>query len=306
MNIAIIGRGPALYETCKKLIDTEHTVCCIITSKAAPEYSVTENEFKDLADFIEVPYMVSNKVDELDEFFSTNKPDIGISVNYTSIIPKRITKLFPLGILNAHGGDLPRYRGNACQAWALLNGESEIGLCIHKMVGDELDSGDIICREKLSVNIDTKIFDVIEWMDNLVPDMFLLAIDRLSVDPTYILDRQSDDIRKTLHCYPRRPSDARINWNKSSEEILRLINASGRPYPGAYTNYNGEKVYIHEASLPSNSEPFLAIPGQVTELENSSIIVACGEGKLRISLLDYNDKSIVPRELIKSRRDRLE
>ena len=38
-----------------------------------------------------------------------------------------------------------RYRGNACQAWAILNGE-KISLCIHKMIGGELDSGDIITR----------------------------------------------------------------------------------------------------------------------------------------------------------------
>ena len=58
---------------------------------------------------------------------------------------------------NAHGGDLPRYRGNACQAWAIINGENKIGLCIHKMIGGELDISDIIARDFLKIDLGTKL-----------------------------------------------------------------------------------------------------------------------------------------------------
>lgn len=70
-----------------------------------------------------------------------------MSLNYSSIISQKVIDLFPLGILNAHGGDLPKYRGNACQAWAILNGETKIGLCIHSMIGGEVDNGNIIDRK---------------------------------------------------------------------------------------------------------------------------------------------------------------
>jgi methionyl-tRNA formyltransferase len=45
--------------------------------------------------------------------------DLGLSVNYVSIVDELSTANFRLGILNIHGGDLPRYLGNACQAWAI-------------------------------------------------------------------------------------------------------------------------------------------------------------------------------------------
>ncbi|GAB1465742.1 hypothetical protein MASR2M54_12420 [Aliarcobacter cryaerophilus] len=51
--------------------------------------------------------------------------EIAVSLNYSSIISQNVIDLFPLGVLNAHGGDLPRYRGNACQAWAIINGEEK-------------------------------------------------------------------------------------------------------------------------------------------------------------------------------------
>ena len=52
-----------------------------------------------------------------------------------------------LSILNAHGGTLPRYQSNACQAWAILNSEERAGLYIHKMMSAELDCGDIVARD---------------------------------------------------------------------------------------------------------------------------------------------------------------
>ena len=70
---------------------------------------------------------------------------MAISVNHLSIIDEDIINLFKYGILNAHGGDLPRYR-NACLR-PIINGEKKIGLCVHKMIGGELDNGDIISRD---------------------------------------------------------------------------------------------------------------------------------------------------------------
>ena len=47
----------------------------------------------------------------------------------------KVISIFTLGILNAHGGDLPRYRGNACQAWAIINGEEKtyVGYSLKKI-----------------------------------------------------------------------------------------------------------------------------------------------------------------------------
>ena len=75
----------------------------------------------------------------------------------------------------SHGGDLPRYRGNACQAWAILNGEDRIGLCIHRMIGDELDSGDIIARDYFSIDQTTKVTKAWEWLHKKIPELFLEA-----------------------------------------------------------------------------------------------------------------------------------
>jgi len=210
-----------------------------------------------------------------------------------------------LGILNAHGGDLPKYRGNACQAWAILNGEKRIGLCIHRMIGGELDSGDIIARDYLAIDHDTKVTRAWDWMMHRTPELMVEAVTRLSSDPSYVLERPSKDPKDALRCYPRKPEDGRIDWHQPALNILRLINASNKPYAGAFCDYDGDKLIIWDAELVNDDEVFCAAPGQVTIIGKGIVEVACGYGKLRLLEIEMNQQAIKPSELIRSIRKRL-
>ena len=210
-----------------------------------------------------------------------------------------------MGILNAHGGDLPKYRGNACQAWAILNGEERIGLCIHKMIGGELDSGDIIARDYIEIDSKTKITRVWDWMLKNTPVLMEQSVKRLEEDSSYVLEVQSKDPKDALRCYPRRPEDGRICWSKSATDTLRLINASNRPYAGAFCQYEEKKIIIWDAELVEDQEFFCAVPGQVTKIGDGFFEIACGTGKLRILSIEYEEQIIKPDSLIRSIRSRL-
>ena len=82
-------------------------------------------------------------------------------------------------------GDLPRYRGNACQAWAILNGE-KIGLCIHKMIGGEIDAGDIIERDYYRLDNETNITQVLNWILERTPNMFSNSIKKLEENENFM------------------------------------------------------------------------------------------------------------------------
>ena len=282
MKIAIIGRTEILYDTVQLLRQAGHTITCILTNKEAPEYTKNAADFERLASELSVPFASTAQIRNVMAMLQGAGSDIGVSFNYAGVIPSEITDLFPLGVLNAHGGDLPRYRGNACQAWAILNGENKIGLCIHRMIGGELDSGDIIERDYLSIDHTTKVTHVWEWLNYRIPALFLDAINRLAENSKYILEEQSKNPRDALRCYPRKPEDGRIDWRLSALHILRLINASNKPYAGAFCDYEGQKLVIWDAELAVEFENFSAIPGQITKIGDSWVEVACGEGKLRI------------------------
>lgn len=305
MKVAIIGRTEALYQSALDLIENNHKVVSIFTAKESPEYLKTRDDFKNLSIELDVPFESSGNIKNYKSFFKKSSPDIAISINYPGIIPQEIIDVFPHGILNAHGGDLPKYRGNACQAWAILNGEKRIGLCIHKMKGDELDSGDIIERDFIDISDSTKIGYVLDWMNERIPKLFLSALTRLQEDKKYFLEKQSTNSKDILRCYPRIPQDGKIDWRENSENIVRLINASNKPYEGAFCKYKNSKMIIWDATMIDNDEIFMAIPGHVTLIRKDYIEVACGKGKIRIFEVEFNNEIICPSLIIKSIRERL-
>lgn len=306
MRVAIIGRTEILYNTAIQLKQAGYVISCILTAKEAPEYTRTAADFKALAEQWNIPFAQGPRIVEHIDFLKAGASDIAVSINYTGVVPQDVIDLFPLGILNAHGGDLPRYRGNACQAWAILNGEDRIGLCIHRMIGGELDSGDIIARDYLPIDLTTKVTQAWNWMVECAPALMLEAVERLAHDPSYVLERQSKSPADALRCYPRRPEDGRIDWNRSAVDILRLVNACARPYAGAFCEFQDQHLIIWDACMsPTTEERFLAIPGQVTEIGEGYVDVACGEGKLRLVQVEVLGAVTHPASLVKSLRERL-
>jgi len=305
MRIAIIGRTEILYETTLRLREQGHEIALIITAKEAPEYTKTSADFCALAETWGIHFLHAPRIEE-EAFEATrgmSQMDIGISMNYTGVIPQALIDIFPLGILNAHGGDLPRYRGNACQAWAIINGEERVGLCIHRMIGDALDSGEIIARDYFPLSVNTKVTAVYQWMSERIPDLFSDSVQRLEKDPHYVLAHQSKDPKDALRCYPRKPEDGCIDWSKSAVEILRLINASNKPYGGAFCNFEGQKLIIWDAEL-APEENFLSIPGQITLIDESFVEVATGAGKLRLKEVEASGGERMPNRIVRSIRQR--
>lgn len=305
MKIAIIGRTELLYDAARRLREAGHDIVCILTAKEAPEYARKASDFRQLAIDWGIPFAQGPRILEHADFLRSAPADIAVSINYTGVVPEAVIDIYPLGILNAHGGDLPRYRGNACQAWAILNGEERIGLCIHRMIGGELDSGDIIARDYLPININTKVTAVWQWMLLRIPELMLEALNQLEKDPSYILERQASDPTKALRCYPRMPEDGRIDWSRPAIDLLRLINACGKPYAGAFCYLEQEKIVIWDAQLVDDGENFCAVPGQITALSECFVDVACGIGKLRIFEVEVKGRSDCPRNWIHSIRTRL-
>lgn len=303
MRVAIVGRTEILYDTAVALKQAGHEVVCILTAKEAPEYTRNADDFEKLAAEWRIPFAKGARILDHYDFLRSAKAEVGVSVNYSGVIPQAVIELFPLGLLNSHGGDLPRYRGNACQAWAILNGENRIGLCVHRMIGGELDSGDILARDYLPIDHDTNITLVYQWMNQRVPALFTYALSKLQENPNYVLEVQSRDPGDALRCYPRRPEDGRIDWSRSNLDILRLVNASSQPYSGAFCQFDGQKVVIWRAFLAPN-ENFLAVPGQVTAVAETYVDIATGRGKLRVTQMSVDGEMVLPSALVRSIRQR--
>ena len=215
-------------------------------------------------------------------------PDLMVAMLWLHTINKITVESSRLGILNLHGGDLPRYRGNACQTWAILNEEKKIGVSVHLMEGDSLDCGPVVLKEHISVTSSTTVGELIGKINAIGPSLVLEAVKILLQKKDFAPEVQ--DNAGALHCYPRIPRDGEINWDMSAREIHKLIRAAGKPYPGAYSYYEDhrdnnkiKKLNIDNAHIENHISDYCAVTGHILKMDGGRKWgVVCGDKKLLV------------------------
>ena len=306
MRIGFMGRSRFLLDTIKLLSKNQnHKICFIWTSKSEDYYDCPEEEYKDLANILNCDYYFSAKIEEIEPRINFDKVDVVISMNFVNLIPKEFLDKVKFGILNAHAGDLPKYKGNAVTNWAIINDEDKIVLTIHEML-PELDSGPIYEQEDFLLEKSKDISHVYEWLGQTIPNLFNKAINEINEGNKPIPQRKT----KPLRVFPRKPEDSRIIWSEGARKIHNLIRASSHPFEGAYCYLNNDKSRLvrifrcEEIDLPYD---FFAIDGQILEYGKEFFIVSSNNQAIKIydfHLNNLNKKDSL-KEIVKSMRNRL-
>jgi methionyl-tRNA formyltransferase len=277
MRVGVIGRSQLLLRTIEHLRPV-HDLAFIQTSRGEDYYGAGEEDFRRIAGDLGIPFVCSASTSGLAALAAETASEVAVSVNWPTLIPAAARDAFRHGVLNAHAGDLPRYRGNACPNWAILNFEPEVCLTIHRMT-DELDAGPHLVKAFLPIDDRTYIGDIYAWMEERTPSLFAEALDRIG-GPGFI---EPDPLVVPSRMFPRRPEDARIDWRMPTRDILALVRASSRPFDGAFSTLEGERcVRIFRARSFEPGYAFSAVPGQVCLRHGGNPVVATGDGMIEI------------------------
>lgn len=307
MRFVAFGRTKMLHSTIEALVASGHVPRLIGTCRASTESPVKSSDFAELAARLGVDFFDSAAINSDTVFAALARADadVAVSVNWLTVVGARVCGLFRHGVLNAHAGDLPRYRGNAPYAYAILQKEPFMGVCIHRMEPGVLDSGPVLVRRRVRITEAIHVGDLIETCERLVPDMFCDALRGLDTGTITPL-AQPTDPALALRCYPRKPEDCLINWSRPAAQICRLVRASSRPFSGAFTFFEGRRVTIWRAHAEPSPSPYLGVPGQVVERRASGeVLVLTPEGFVVIEEMSGADGTIiVPSQLVKSLRQR--
>ena len=293
MRVAILGRSSLLLRTARLLHDEGHEIGLVGTCRAEDFYRTDESTFEAFAEEVGALFFNDARINSAERIVDLqgSECEIAVSVNWLTILREEACAAFPRGVLNAHAGDLPRFRGNACPNWAILMGEPHVGLCVHQMEPGRLDSGAVFLRDRFLLEATAYIGDVYAWLERRIPEMFRETIERLERGTTEAVP-QPRDPKSALRCHPRRPEDARISWGENAETISRLVRASSRPFDGAYSYLEGERrVTVWRASVAESETPFLALPGQVLGADmRGRPLIACGDGAIRLEDIEIDGK----------------
>lgn len=308
MRVVALGRTRVLYRTVRQLEAAGHDVVAVLTASAGDHYEATVENFRALADDVDATFHCPDGINDAEtvSLVRDHDPDVGVSVNWPTVVGSELRDAVEHGVVNSHAGDLPRYRGNAAPNWAIIDGEDEVVFTLHLM-DDGLDTGPVLLKHSCPLTPETYIGDVYAYSREHTPGRFVEAVDGLesgAIEPT----PQPDDPQKALRCYPRRPEDSRIAWSDPATRIARLVRASAEPLDGAYVVRDGTRLTVWRAHAEELPTPVRGVPGQVIDcrFDVGEVAVLTGEGALVLETIEVGGSGrIEPTEIVDSTRTRL-
>ncbi|WP_426908643.1 bifunctional UDP-4-amino-4-deoxy-L-arabinose formyltransferase/UDP-glucuronic acid oxidase ArnA [Serratia marcescens] len=211
------------------------------------------------------------------------QPDVIFSFYYRHMLSDEILSLAPQGGFNLHGSLLPRYRGRAPVNWALVNGETETGATLHKMV-KRPDAGDIVGQQKVAIADSDTALTLHKKVLEAAQIVLKEQLPKLK-NGTATFTKQDES--QASYFGRRTAAGGEILWHKSAKEINNLVRAVTEPYPGAFS-YLGQRQLIVWRSRVLDTQHDKQ-PGTV--LSTSPLVIACGEGALEI-VAGQNDSGL--------------
>jgi len=242
---------------------------------------------KNNIEFIEVNSYTLNNEEDKAKILGLDI-DILIVAGWQRLIPQWLINHCKICAIGSHGSayGITGGRGRSPQNWALILGKKEFFISIFK-IDSGIDSGQIIDTEKYVLNefddIKTSYYKVCCLMSNMVIK---------NIRNNNILSQNFTEQDGEANYLPQRtPEDGQIDWSKNNFEIYNFIRALTKPYPGAHSLYNGEKIIIWKArifDLNIHNEKSYA-NGEIIKLfNNGDFLIKTGEGLLLIEEYDTN------------------
>jgi methionyl-tRNA formyltransferase len=164
--------------------------------------------------------------------------------------------------------------------WVLVNGETETGVTLHYMV-DKADQGDIVAQKPVPITPEDTALTLSARMTAAAEDLIreIYPLLRAGKAP-----RLPQDHSQASYFGGRTPEDGRIDWTKPAPDIYNLVRAVTHPYPGAFTTFQGRKLFVwwgRPLAAPPHNAPVTS--GKVVGLlPGEGLLVATGRGHFLI------------------------
>jgi methionyl-tRNA formyltransferase len=202
-------------------------------------------------------------------------PDLSVVVAYGHILPKEIVDLPPMGTLNIHASLLPRWRGAAPIQASILAGDSETGVSIMRMV-PALDAGPVILQARASILDDETGGELTLRLSELGALAIVEAMTLISLGESTGTPQPDEGV---TYAGKVNREQARLDWSKPAVDVSRAIRAFD-PAPGAFSSLRGTEVKLFGARIAADAT---GDPGVVMAIDEMGMLVACGEGGVRIA-----------------------
>ncbi|MDZ7929696.1 MAG: methionyl-tRNA formyltransferase [Rhodococcus sp. (in: high G+C Gram-positive bacteria)] len=273
MRVATFGYQTWGHKTLEVLIESPHEVVLAVTHPPS-EHSyeaIWSDSVEELAHAHNIPVYLGQRPDaDLIDAVKRAEPDIIVANNWRTWLPRELFDLPPYGTLNLHDSLLPKFTGFSPVIWALISGDSEVGLTAHRM-DDGLDTGDVVVQRSVPIGPTDTATDLVRATIEIIPEVLIEALDLIESGEAVWTEQNLAD-RTFFH--KRSEIDGHINWNWPAADIERLIRAQSDPYPNAFSYFLGDRLRVTKASVSEGI--YGGTPGRIFIREGDGMVIVAG------------------------------
>jgi len=274
LRIVFMGTPDFAVPTLERILADGHEVTLVITQPDKPvgrKHVLTPPPVKVCAQAHGIPVFqpVSMKTEESLDTLRREQPDLVVVVAFGQILPKAVLDTPRYGCINVHASLLPQYRGAAPIQWAVINGESEVGVTTMQMdVG--LDTGDMLMRCSRTLPEDMTAG---ELHDVLAEDGAALLSDTLRALQAGTLSPEKQPTESNYACMLHKGLSP-LDFSKPAIALHNQVRGMN-PWPSANCRLHGKTLKVHSSFVGGQTD----LPsGTVCSLE--PFAVACGDGRM--------------------------
>jgi methionyl-tRNA formyltransferase len=280
LRVAFFGTPDFAVPTLTEIVGQGHEVVAVYSQPPRPAgrgMAERKSPVQVTAERFALPVLTPRSLrdDAETDAFARLAPDVAVVVAYGLILPPAFLAVPAEGCLNLHASLLPRWRGAAPIARAIMAGDAETGVEVMRMEAG-LDTGPVAMVERVAIGPDVTAGDLTERLARLGADLMARALAALSRGGLGFTPQAADGV---TYAKKLDKAETRIDWSRPAADVHNHIRGLS-PAPGAW----------FEADLGSGPERVKVLRsaradggGAPGTLLGADLTVACGTGAVRLT-----------------------
>jgi len=290
LRVAFFGTPEFAVPSLRALIASRHPIVGVVTQPDRPRgrgQRVSDSPVKQTALEHHLDVLQPDRLrdDKFVSDFAHWAPDLGIVAAYGKLITDDLLRIPRHGMINVHGSLLPKYRGAAPVHRAVINGDTETGITIMRVV-KALDAGAMFAKSKRPIGPDETSADVERDLAQLGAPLLMRVVEQIASGSAH--EEPQDESLSTYA--PRLTKDeGLIDWTLPAASLHNRVRGL-YPWPHAYTYLEGARLIVLKTRV--EDRPSTDAPGTIVGLSRDEIEISTGRG--RIALLSIQPEGRRP------------